>query len=296
MNKVTTQFDIPEVHSVFETNNNYKILNLGGESKTCLILFSSNDLYFPNTTEEFVKKIIKKNRYEWEPSISDPDNKVSSYASKVIFVRDVKKQWYIEGINGTINTIDKVYSFLQQECQDCEQIICAGVSAGGFAATLFGCLLKASRVYNFSGQFTLMHHFETEKGRNNNPTVIKYLDVEEKGKYYNLDKYIESSNVPIFYFYPVKCPLDIRQFQCVKGLNNIYEFAFNSANHGDTCFHINFLSLFGMETQSLINLHQFYQNKIIDTLDFSMRVSGLFTTVTSKYFLRYYKKKFFGSK
>ena len=54
------------VQNVYENCDNYIIKNTNPKSKVCLIFFSGNGLYYPNEENEFINKIIKKNRFEWE--------------------------------------------------------------------------------------------------------------------------------------------------------------------------------------------------------------------------------------
>lgn len=64
------------------------------ENDLCVIYFSSNEIYYPNTLESFEYSILKNDKYEWK------QNKFSN-AKKHIFLRDLHKQWYLSGINAT---------------------------------------------------------------------------------------------------------------------------------------------------------------------------------------------------
>ena len=76
---------------------NYKIIHTKAKNKNAIIFFSGNGLYFPNEEKIFSETIIEKNRYEWE-NISD-NKKIKNKYSLIIFVRDIYKQWYLNGIN-----------------------------------------------------------------------------------------------------------------------------------------------------------------------------------------------------
>lgn len=94
------QIDSKIVRSVYSTEPNYIIYyDESSEENVCAIYFSSNDIYFPNTEEIFRKRIVEKNFFEWYHT--------RVKARKHIFVRDVFKQWYIEGINTIINSPEK---------------------------------------------------------------------------------------------------------------------------------------------------------------------------------------------
>ena len=121
-------------------------------------------MYFPNEEAEFFDKIIKNNRYEWQ-NISN-DKVFEKKAGKIILVRDVHKQWYVEGISEEYNSVDKTVQLLKS-LTDGYEIVTVGNSAGGYAAVLFGCLLNAEKVFTRSGQFffTNKEVFETEEGK-----------------------------------------------------------------------------------------------------------------------------------
>lgn len=102
------QIDSKIVRSVYATEPNYIIYyDESSEENVCAIYFSSNDIYFPNTEEIFRKRIVEKNFFEWYHT--------RVKARKHIFVRDVFKQWYIEGINTIINSPEKMEEWLKTE-------------------------------------------------------------------------------------------------------------------------------------------------------------------------------------
>lgn len=113
----------------------------------CAIYFCSNDIWFPHTEEIFRKRIVKNNFFEWYRCRI-------ARAYKHIFVRDVFKQWYLTGINGEINSTDKLYEFLKKETAG-YKVITLGSSAGGYASALFGPMLGAVQSICFNAQFCL---------------------------------------------------------------------------------------------------------------------------------------------
>lgn len=262
---ITTQFDISEVFEVYKQEKNYEIYEFNKTSNNCILYFSSNAIYFPNSREVFCKRIVQDNRFEWKK------NTLKS-ARKVIFIRDVLKSWYLKGINSDINSIEKVLNLLEKETQGLK-IICVGSSAGGYAATLFGSLLRASHVFNFSGQFLLYYLLENSN-RKSNPLLAEHEHRSEINKYYSLIETVRQNRVPVFYFYPEKCVIDNEQAEKVKLLENVYKFAFNSKEHGKTCYPINFLDLFSMPIIDLMNLSDKNKGRIINPLMFSLHVSG----------------------
>ena len=53
----------------------------------------------------------------------------------MIFVRDMWKQWYINGINQKIDSVEKVIEFLRTETENM-RVTTVGNSSGGYMATL----------------------------------------------------------------------------------------------------------------------------------------------------------------
>jgi len=270
-----TQFDLPIMHQTYANKANYEIAEINPRGSTCVLYFSSHGLYFPNTLDEFQRIVIEQNRFEWKRNVLPS-------ARKVIFLRDVTKQWYLEGINARLNSIEKVCAFLKEETAELK-IICVGDSAGGYAAALFGSLLEASATFCFSAQFSLRRVLE-EGNLEKNPTVAKYVNEPKINKFYDLSDAIQTSKIPIYYFYPARCPFDIDQALLVKNIENVYSFAFDSKIHGQTCYPINFVDLFSSSREALLALHKNYQGKVITPFNFSQRVSGW--TRTIKHFIK----------
>ncbi len=267
------------VENTYKESNNYKI-TIGDNKgcKRCFIFFSGNGLYYPETEEEFLKTIVVKDRYEWNKY--RPKN-----FSKLIQLRDVKKTWYLDGINQHLNTIDKVASFLKEETKGLE-VICVGSSAGGYAAVLFGSLLRASHIFTFSGQFSLFNvpdswsddSFRPWLGA---PLLSNYKNIYEYSKFYDLRSIILQSKVPIFYFYPAFFKEDTDQHDLILDIDCIRSLTFSSNSHGVTCLLINYPDLFDMNLSKLDKLYQRYQGKLIGSFLFSLHISGLLKT--SKY-------------
>ena len=277
---MNTQFDIPEMHTVYREDLNYKIIDQDSNNRLCAIYFSSNGLYFPNTSEEFEEVILKNNRFEWEENIF-------SKARKVILLRDVTKQWYWNGINSQLNSVENLLNFLRTETSGMD-IITIGSSAGGYAAVLFGHLLRAISIFTFSGQFSLKSIL-TDEHILENPSIAKLHLLPEYSQYLEIMNLLKNGEVPIFYFYPALCHEDIEQALFVQGFKNIYPFRLGNNIHGKTCYQINFLDLFSMKNQVLIALSSHYKDKLIKSLEFSVRVSGIFPSF--RYLMRVIYKK-----
>lgn len=253
------------IQQVYTTNCNYKITHSDNiNNGRCFIFFSGHGIFHPETEEEFIKTIIVNDRYEW-------NTHKPNHFSKIIQIRDVKKSWYLDGINQELNSINKVLEFLEENTKGLE-IICAGNSAGGYAATLFGSLLKASHIFSFSGTFNL---FKVPKPWQKDSAIYKYKNLIEYAELYDLRTIINQRRVPIYYFCPIFVEKDIIQYNLVQNIESIKSFVFASASHGVTCLRINFPNLLDMDLIQLEKLHQQYQDKIIDDFLFSFGVSGI---------------------
>lgn len=195
------QIDSEIVRSVYETEPNYTIdYDDSCKENICVIYFSSNGIYFPNTEEIFRRRIVEKNTFEWYHT--------RIKARKHIFVRDVFKQWYIEGINAEINTPKKMEEWLRKETDGC-MVITVGSSAGGYAAVLYGSLLKAAKVFAFDAQFSLVPLAE-KATEDHDPLLLKYLHTD-RARYFQLKPMLQPS-VAYYYFLSVRSAFDIEQY------------------------------------------------------------------------------------
>lgn len=74
-----------------------------------------------------------------------------------IFVCDPYQAWYQRGITAELNSVRTLASFLSQRIEDIrpERVVMIGNSMGGFAALLFGCILKVDKAIAFSPQISV---------------------------------------------------------------------------------------------------------------------------------------------
>ena len=216
----------PVVRDVYEHNANYRVRDINPRSKTCIVFFSGNGLYFPNEEAEFTEKVVRRDRYEWERIASG--HTFGENTGRIIFVRDVFKQCYVEGINSTLCNVDKVGELLHELTAGFE-IITVGNSAGGYAATLFGCILGAKRIVSISGQF-----FFPEERIRQEPLLEKRQNDETYSKYYDLSHLLRKYRGTLFYIHSSRAPQDIPQTRYVADLGsaNIFPIAVDSDGHG----------------------------------------------------------------
>jgi hypothetical protein len=71
------------------------------------------------------------------------------------FYIDIHQQWYHKGINGFSTNIIETQQYLQNIIRNYKNILFVGISAGGYAAILFGSLLKINTVIAFIPQTKL---------------------------------------------------------------------------------------------------------------------------------------------
>jgi hypothetical protein len=187
----------------------------------CVVYFSSNNIYYPNTKEVFKKDIVNKNKFEWYGL------RVKK-AAKHIFIRDIQKQWYLKGINSEIDSIEKLANFIRKETEG-YKIIMLGSSSGGFAASLFGSLLDVEYVISFNGQFQVLDLLKTSS-ESIDPILFREKDNMNINIYFSIKKYIKKPK-KIYYFYSNKSEWDIINKNHIEDLD-ISIIGFNTRNHG----------------------------------------------------------------
>lgn len=260
--------------------DNYKIIeNPDSCENSCVLFFSSHNIWFPNTEEAFRYSFVENDYYEWLKF-----SKVN--AKKVIYFRDIFKQWYVTGINERINSIDKMLSFVKEQAKGMK-IITAGSSAGGYAAALFAAVLNAERCICFSGQFSLFSDIEKS------PLIKKYKDKQEYSKWYELKSCIEKSDTTIYYIMPAYSKADDLQYNYIKTAENVKCLRTASKHHGVAVLKGNLSTLLSMNNSQLDALFGTYRNKIAGKIRLSVRLCGLSKTIS---FLSYEIKRLLNKK
>lgn len=186
----------------------------------CAVYFCSNDIWYPHTEKIFRKRIIEKNFFEWYRCRIHR-------ACKHIFVRDVFKQWYLAGINGTVCSTDLLLDFLRRETAG-YKVITLGSSAGGYASALFGPRLGAVQAICFNAQFSLQRLAE-ESTVTKNPLLYSMLKPIGGGT--NILIGVDSPT-PIFYVYSDRSRWDMEQHAFTEGCANVRCIEFRSTKHG----------------------------------------------------------------
>jgi hypothetical protein len=256
-------------------NEDYKKSNIKiktnnkAKSNICLIFCSGNGLYFPNTEKEYINKIRKNDRYEWENIAKN--RMLQKYVAKMIFIRDIYKQWYVTGINFQLYNIDILVEYLRKETIG-YQVVTVGNSAGGYMATLLGVLLNAFRIITISGQYNLWGFINNKN--NKNLFLEKYKECEIQSKYYDLRMLLKNSTVPVLYFFPCNCREDVEQYEIVKEYDNILPFLINSNQHGAGVNSVHYPFLFTCNSKELEKIYLRYKNCIIEPNKFYTKLSS----------------------
>ncbi len=274
--------DEPLVKRQYEKDN-YSIMDYDAPdaAAVCVVYFSSNGLYYPNTAESF-ERFVQADRYEWR-------HYHFRKVRREIYVRDIYKQWYVAGINERISSVSELADWLRNQVpKDCE-LFTVGNSAGGYMAVLMGSLLGAARVYTFSGQFSVEDALE-ETDMSRNTLFRRYARRETVRRYLNAVPYVQNAkNTHIYYFYPGRCPEDIRQAEMVRECENVHFFAFRDDKHGRTMYNCNLEDIFAMEETALLRLEKRLRGRQTGRLRFSLYTVGLWRTV--KYLFAKWMKK-----
>lgn len=263
------QIDSPAVLKEFDAENYCIEYNTSAacDSNLCVIYFSSNEIYYPNTLKSFEYSIIERDKYEWKK------NRLSN-AGKHVFIRDIRKQWYIGGINSKLDTPSKLAEFLKKETAG-YTVYCIGSSAGGFAAILFGSLLQVNRVYAFNSQLNLG---VTMKSSNPlvDPILFEKVNDAVSKSYFDLSTFI-TDGVDYYYFQSCHSKMDVVQYQSISPQvkKHIKIIRFKTSNHGFPFLRINLPYILSFDKNSLDAL----VNKTFNLIRFSIRLIGIIATI-----------------
>lgn len=234
---------------------NYQCIDTGTASDICYIFFSSNGLYFPDEKEVFERVIIGRDRYEWKWVAAQAD--IPGKAGRIIYVRDVFKDWYSLGISKEVNTLDKTLDLLKILTEG-YRVVTVGSSAGGYMAVLAAVKLQADWCINFSGQYK--------------------IGTDVRQEYRDLSGMLEEYNGMVFYFVPVYSEQDLEQYKLVKDLACIKVFCFTGRKHADTMLTGNMPYVIGQDKGELLRMYEHYAGRKIDKIGFlfySVPVTGI---------------------
>lgn len=249
----------------FEKDN--FVVEMGeGKNGICIVFFSGNGLYSPNEKEAFKQTVFQNDRYEWWRI--GHSEEITKWADKIIYVRDIYIQYYVNGINKKADNIEKLCKLIQELTKGYKVITC-GNSAGGYIATIVGIYLNAERVYSFGGQFTLQYLLKDK----NNPGfedsyyfVKLYEEDDQRNRFYDIVSLIQNSSVPIVYFYSALCEEDKEQtdyLESFENIDNVMIFAMKSEYHGFPMFNACYRKVLTFDEEQLTLLWKKYKSRLI---------------------------------
>lgn len=257
---------------IYEQELNYEEEYPHSEGKKCYIFFSSNGIDKNISEDKYWEELVEKNKFEWQ-SIAN-SLKYHKDLGKIIYVRDIYKKFYIDGININIDTIDKLLDLLNEAVKGYE-VTTVGISSGGYLATISAIQLKAERAFCISGQFDIHSHLRDVN--------VDLLSLDKK-KYLNIQWLLKDNvDTPVYYFCPIGCAHDWNNYQLVRNDKNVKSFMFPDKVHAATVYPFNFPDILFKSNQKLDSLFCHYENKVINKNEFYLR------TVTYKGLLTFIK-------
>ena len=260
------QADSQIVNNFYESHPNYIIeYNENVSKEYCIVYFSSNDLYYPNSDISFSESILKKNRFEWYRNRID-------YGHKHIFFRDIKKQWYLTGVNSIINSPEKMAKFIESETIG-YKLIFVGSSAGGFISVILGQLLNADRILTFNGQYEILSLLNKDSAQIQDPILYRNRRNEILLPYYDAVNFI-SNPESIYYFQSCYSQWDIEQNDHLSS-NRVNKITFKTSNHGIPFLKSNLPVVLNLSKTELNRL----SGKRIHPLVFSIKMVGIKQTL-----------------
>ena len=255
-----------------EDQANVKIINNNNNSDLCFVFFSSNGLINGKKTKEY---IIENDYYEFINICNNP--KIRNISSKILLLRDLELNFYVNGINEAINSIDKMIELIKVNTKN-KHIIAAGYSGGGYMAILISLFLdNVIKVFSFGGVLNLY----SWKGSLNdtsfleNTSLVEASKILSKSKYFNLLPFLSRRCHPsIFHFYGNKSKSDLLVLEEFKNYQDdkIFFIGVDSDKHGGLLNYFDYISIFTSKDSKMIKLSKY---KHLSRKMLSMKMQGL---------------------
>lgn len=148
-----------------------------------------------------------------------------------IYLRDLNQTWYHSGLPEISENIDETASFLRRKVVEsgANKIVVFGNSMGGYAAIVFGILIKADIVHAFSP-----HTFINDIKYIRSKKQIQYVHDNFSNKYFNLKNFTQlHDNLGKFYlYYDYKDKIDKKHAMLFKTSRNFALHSFRGGGHG----------------------------------------------------------------
>lgn len=196
---------------------------------------------------------------------------------KNIYVRDIYKNWCLEGINSTCNTMDKLCSLLR-ELTVGEKVITVGSSAGGYMAIAVGTSIGASAIYALAPQVSLAEYNKFHEVK----YLYEYLNNPDISKWLNLKQQIQNYQGDLFYLYPAQCDEDTAQFNAVKNILNphFHVMGVKHPIHGNPVYTASLVKTISDSIGDNRKLFSKYRGKVITRERYCYEKCGFLTTAT----------------
>ena len=263
--------------SFYENQLNYREEVIDKSKKICFVFFSGHGVFRPYTISGFTKMIVRDDYYEWQNVARSPY--IKKKAGLILFIRDIYMQFYVEGINRNINSVDALVEFVKSKTKGYD-VICCGSSAGGYIAALVGSKIHCRFVLSKSGQFSLYSWGGVER----KPLLKKHLDEKRYNRYYDIVSLIKKSKVPIFYFYAYMNEHDLQQYNEISRCGNVFCFAFQSDEHAVTCRGEDFPLILSKDVRTLKKLCRKCKGKVLSQTGFEVKLMGVHGFLWQKFY------------
>ena len=154
-------------------------------------------------------------------------NSIKNLETDKIFIRDFHQSWYHEGVDDSIDSLNKLSRYLKNiiEQGNYKNITFLGNSMGGYAAIYFGVQLNVSTIISFSPQTFRSNWL---RYRHSDKRWQKQIKKTQRSRYYgretkNLNKYLRNANYKsqVFLHYSQNDILDTKHANFIKERNNV---------------------------------------------------------------------------
>lgn len=147
-----------------------------------------------------------------------------------IYLRDLEQTWYHSGISGISHNIDGTASYLQRSIKDsgADQVVVVGNSMGGYAALIFGILIKADVIHAFSPHTSLKNPKLVRK-----KSKLLHVHINYSKKYFDVKRIIKShKGLGVFNIYfDSRNEIDAKHAKHLKRIKNVTLHTYNEGMH-----------------------------------------------------------------
>lgn len=242
---------------------NLKIKECNPKSRYCLVAFSSNG--------EGIE-----NKFEFENICES--KRIIKFFNKIIFVRDPKREFYINGIDDEISDVSKLIELVHNLTKGLT-IRTIGYSSGGYMSILLSLFLSnIDRVIAPGGVINLLDWHGSYCNYNFSDEKVVKDSLATQRYYFNLTPMLANTNADVFMFYAGKAKSDKLIIEGITNFINCryYITIFNTNKHGYYCKPSDYKYLLTVTSKKIKKVSIKNDNKIISTLRYSVEIQGIF--------------------